>query len=264
MSISEAIFLFIIGSVFGSFISLLSYRLPNGQNIIWARSACPNCKKNLSIKDLIPIFSYLMSKGECNYCFASISYRYILIELFTGLVFIINYTQVNDYYTYIYLSIITVIFITIIVIDVEQMIIPDSLQISLIIIGVLNIIYINKVYLSSQLINALVFFLIAYAIKFSFQYFAKKEGLGFGDVKLIGVAGLYLDFNKLALFLFLAGILGVISSIIWQNLMRLGKNFPFAPSLVISLYLCIINERVIEITDYYEVFIINLVNRILY
>lgn len=80
--------MFIIGSLFGSFFSLATYRLPRHQDIVATRSYCPNCKHRLNFFDLIPVFSYLFLLGKCHYCKDKISMRYFLLELSNGLVFV--------------------------------------------------------------------------------------------------------------------------------------------------------------------------------
>jgi leader peptidase (prepilin peptidase)/N-methyltransferase len=72
-----------VGATLGSFITLLSYRMPRRLSIVAPRSACPSCKNTLQAQDLIPIASYLMHKGRCRMCHAPVSRRYLYIELFS-------------------------------------------------------------------------------------------------------------------------------------------------------------------------------------
>lgn len=83
------IYVFIIGIVCGSFFSLAIYRIPKGQDIIHTRSYCPNCKHKLSFWDMIPLFSYIGLKGKCRYCKRKISPTYFLLELLSGIVFVL-------------------------------------------------------------------------------------------------------------------------------------------------------------------------------
>ena len=82
-------FMFVIGTLFGSFFSLATYRIPRHQDILIKRSYCPNCKHNLGFFDLIPILSYIIGKGKCRYCKEKISIRYPIFELTNGIVFLI-------------------------------------------------------------------------------------------------------------------------------------------------------------------------------
>ena len=83
------ILIFCIGSVFGSFFTLAVYRIPLHQDITHERSYCPNCKHKLSFLDMIPILSYIFLKGKCRYCKNKIRIRYLLLEILTGIVFLL-------------------------------------------------------------------------------------------------------------------------------------------------------------------------------
>jgi hypothetical protein len=83
--------IFIIGSLFGSFFTLATYRIPRKQDIWIKRSYCPKCKHRLSFFDCFPIFSYISTIGRCKYCNCYISYRYIITELVSGIVFVLAY-----------------------------------------------------------------------------------------------------------------------------------------------------------------------------
>lgn len=89
MNIFFYIIIFIMGTIFGSFLSLATYRIPLNQDITHKHSYCPHCTHKLSFLDLIPIFSYLFLRGKCRYCKKKISPRYFILEIFTGLSFIL-------------------------------------------------------------------------------------------------------------------------------------------------------------------------------
>ena len=80
--------IFIIGTLFGSFFTLATYRIPLGQDITHKRSYCPNCNHRLEFLDMIPIFSYIFLGGKCRYCKQKIKPRYLLFEIFSGLTFL--------------------------------------------------------------------------------------------------------------------------------------------------------------------------------
>ena len=81
--------IFIIGTLFGSFITLATYRIPLGQDITHKRSYCPNCNHRLEFLDMIPIFSYIFLGGKCRYCKQKIKIRYLLFEIFSGITFLL-------------------------------------------------------------------------------------------------------------------------------------------------------------------------------
>lgn len=87
--------MFVIGTLFGSFFSLATYRLPRHQDIVATRSYCTSCKHRLSFFDLIPVLSYLIRGGKCKYCHEKISIRYFLLEVSNGLVFLMFYLLIG-------------------------------------------------------------------------------------------------------------------------------------------------------------------------
>jgi prepilin signal peptidase PulO-like enzyme (type II secretory pathway) len=229
---------FLFGSCFGSFISCLSYRLPNNENFINKRSFCPKCKHSLGIKDLFPIFSWILANGKCNYCKKEISIRYPLIEIFTGLSFALIHLLNFQLHTEIVMLVLTFALITIIIIDLEHYIIPDSMQF-IVLICAISFAIIHNYSLTHILISGIAGFSSIYIISFLFKKIRKKEGIGFGDIKFITSAAIFLGYQNLVLFFLFSGILGVINGLIWQKLLK-KPCFPFAPSLSASLFLCLI------------------------
>ncbi len=89
------IYIFLIGITFGSFFTLAVYRIPDKKNILNERSYCPNCKHKLQFWDLIPVFSYIFLGGKCRYCKQKIRPRYLLLEIFSGIVFVLFAVSIN-------------------------------------------------------------------------------------------------------------------------------------------------------------------------
>ena len=103
-------FMFVIGTLFGSFFSLATYRIPRHQDILIKRSYCPNCKHNLGFFDLIPILSYIIGKGKCRYCKEKIRPRYFILEALSGTIFLavailmkLNIENKFDNFDYLYM-----------------------------------------------------------------------------------------------------------------------------------------------------------------
>ena len=89
------ILIFIIGTLFGSFFTLAIYRIPLHQDITHKRSYCPTCNHKLSFLDMVPILSYLLLKGKCRYCKQKIRIRYLLLEVLTGILFLLFAMSIN-------------------------------------------------------------------------------------------------------------------------------------------------------------------------
>jgi prepilin signal peptidase PulO-like enzyme (type II secretory pathway) len=86
---------FIIGTILGSFITMLSYRLPRKQSIIRPPSACPHCHTSLKIRDLLPVISWISARGKCRQCGATIGVRYVVIEIITGVLCAVAFALVS-------------------------------------------------------------------------------------------------------------------------------------------------------------------------
>ena len=106
--------IFIIGSLFGSFFSLATYRIPRGQDIIATRSYCPNCKHRLGFFDLIPVLSYIIRGAKCKYCKKTISPRYFLLEVSNGIIFVIGYFIFGYTFTFLIVALIYAVMFVII------------------------------------------------------------------------------------------------------------------------------------------------------
>jgi len=150
MNIILYLIIFIMGITFGSFCTLAVYRIPRKENISHKRSYCPNCQHKLSFLDLIPVFSYLFLKGKCRYCKEKIRPRYFILEICSGLLFVLfAYSiQLNifsfeiDKYVYLFFGMLYFMALFIIAgIDKEKIEIKNSLLIFLTIIVTCYMVY---------------------------------------------------------------------------------------------------------------------------
>lgn len=240
------LFLAALGLIFGSFITMLSYRMVNGGGY-GGHSKCIKCRHSLSTLDLIPLLSYVFLAGRCRYCKARISPRYPLTELLTACAFAGLGGYWHDKFMLILLAAMTVALITMIVIDFEHMIIPDEIQLVLAIIGIIYAYYNNNP-LILVILKPVGLLTIALALKYAFLFFMKKDGLGLGDVKFFAVAGLYLNITALSAFFLLSGLIGLVIAIIWRFLKK-GELFPFGPALAFTLYLCVVFPSTENLTN---------------
>jgi len=136
---------FVSGLVIGSFLNCVIYRLEKEESFLKGRSYCPNCKHILNWQDLIPVVSFLWLKGQCRYCQKPISWQYPMVELATGLMFLLIFLASRDLaqpdnfllFNTVYLWVLTSLLIVIFVYDLRHYIIPDSIVYPGIIIAVL-------------------------------------------------------------------------------------------------------------------------------
>lgn len=235
---------FILGLLIGSFLNVCIYRIPRNEGIIYNTSHCTNCGHRLGALDLIPILSYFFLKGKCRYCETGIKIRYPMVELLTGLIFLLIYFKIGyNIYLIKYLTIFSII-IVITFIDIDIQIIPDKLVILLLLWSVVWQIFQSEISWLQALGGAILGggpLLLAAVVS--------KGGMGGGDIKLMFAAGFFLGipFTALALFIsFLAG------SIIGITLISLGIKtrkdpIPFGPFLAIGILISVFwGARIIE------------------
>lgn len=236
------------GLIIGSFLSMLTYRLPRNLSLS-GRSYCDKCHKTIKWIHNIPLISFLILKGRCAYCGKGISKRYMFIEFFTAILFVgIGYLwqqstgfhgltvhffkeTFDSYSIYIFLALFT-IFWSLSIIDFETQILPDELvYLSLAIVSLFVFVQ-NDQFMLQKIMHAymtFVFFLLIYLL-------TKGRGMGFGDVKLSLVIGLLFPFTQLIVWFLLAFLSGSIVGIILLAFRkaRLGEPIPFGPFMLFS------------------------------
>jgi prepilin signal peptidase PulO-like enzyme (type II secretory pathway) len=232
--ILQLVFLFIFGLVFGSFISALSWRYPRGISIAKGRSICPHCRKQIDWYDNIPLLSFLFLGGKCRKCKKKISWRYPLIEVSTGISFLLIFIGVTLQGTYsIYSLIITLILMvileTIFIIDLENQIIPDTF----IFLGLFFALIIIH---DSLFANLFAGFLSA-SFLLVIHLLTKGRGMGLGDVKLAVLGGMIVGLALSPVWLFVAFLTGAVTGIILilGKIAGLKSKIAFGPFLVIAI-----------------------------
>lgn len=232
-----AVLLFIIGIIFGSFFLVVGTRLPKGEDAFFSRSKCDYCNHKLKWYNLIPIFSYLFQLGRCSYCNKKINLEYIIVELITGILFVLCYIYFpigyNFYVSLIICSLLMIIFIS----DFKYMIILDSpLVISSILIIILKIIYrgFNETLIS--VISGIALFFVMLLIFDIGKLIFKKETLGGGDIKLAFVMGLTLNFYLGLVAIVLSTFLALPYAIASLEIKK-SNAFPYGPFLCGALFL---------------------------
>ena len=227
----------LVGLCVGSFLNVVIYRLPEGMSLVRPKSHCIKWNYELKWYDNIPVLSYIILGGKCRNCKAHISFRYTAVELANMLLWLLCALLLwkqNIALSIIYMAVISV-FICVFFIDLEHKIIFDRFQIILLCLGIACIFLDKSVSWYSHLIGGAAGFAVFYLLAFLFEKIVKKEGLGGGDVKLSGVAGLILGWEKLLLSLLIASLLAVIVITIFsKNKDEKSKEFPFAPFLTVG------------------------------
>ena len=188
------ILFFILGLLFGSFFLVIGIRLPKGEDALFSRSHCDTCNHTLKWYNLIPIFSYLFQRGKCSYCHKKISPLNLIVELATGILFMVGYIMYGlSYEFYLYLTIVSLM-ILIFISDFLYLIILDSpLVIASILVIILKMSYLGVTEGLIAILNGILLFLVMYFIQYLGGKIFKRESLGGGDVKFAFVIGLVLN-----------------------------------------------------------------------
>ncbi len=266
----------LFGLIVGSFLNVVIHRLPKMMEREWRqecadsfpeyqitppsgvynlsvpRSTCPKCETQLRVIDNIPVLSWLLLKGKCHHCSHPISIRYPLVEVLTGaLCFLVAY-QFGFSYFAIALLFFTFVLIAATFIDLDTMLLPDSLTLPLTWFGItLALLQISPVSLQDSVIGAIAGYLSLWSVYWLFKLVTGKEGMGYGDFKLLAALGAWLGWQYLPMIILLSSFVGVIFGIIQLRLKQQGidKAFPFGPYLAIAGWVCMMWGN--EILDWY-------------
>jgi leader peptidase (prepilin peptidase)/N-methyltransferase len=240
MNVVVQIFFFLLGSVVGSFLNVCIYRLPREKSIVHPPSACPGCGKPIKFYDNIPLISYILLKGRCRECGTKISIRYPIVEFLTGLLFLLLYRQFELTFE----SLVFILFVSLLIaisfIDLEFRIIPDILSIGGVILGFLLSIarpFFHRVEPRFGILDSLIGIAIGggilFAIAWIYQLITKREGMGGGDIKLLGMIGAFCGIKGVIFSLISASFIGSIVGI--PLMLAKGRDtkyaIPFGPFL---------------------------------
>jgi leader peptidase (prepilin peptidase)/N-methyltransferase len=191
-----------------------------------SRSFCPQCKSAIKFYDNIPVFSYIWLRGRCRNCKASISLRYPLVELITGILaisilFLFGLTLEGLVYFIFISSLLVITFI-----DIDHKIIPDIITLPGIPIGLLASFVLPAMTFISSLVGLLVGGVSLLLVAWVYSLITHKEGMGGGDIKLLGMIGAFLGWKGVIFTIFAASLTGTLVGII--VMLQKGKNLKFA------------------------------------
>jgi len=248
----------ILGLMVGSFLNVVIHRLPKMMEREWhnnclelqgkdvpeqpkytivtPRSACPTCGHNIGAMENIPIVSYLILGGKCKGCKTGISMRYPLIEALTGALIGAVAYKYGYTYTTLFAWIYVLALITLTFIDLDTQLLPDDITLPLLWLGLLFNLNIGFTDLKSAVIGAMLGYLILWAVYWAFKLVTGKEGMGYGDFKLLGAIGAWFGWQLLPAVILLSSVVGAvigISMIIFKGKTG-GTAIPFGPFLALG------------------------------
>jgi len=234
---------FITGAAVGSFLNVCICRMPVGKSVIRPPSHCPDCRHRLRIFDLIPILSYLFLKGKCRYCGRRIAWQDPVVELVTGLLFVLALAKYGITFGVLRPVVLFAVIVPATVFDLRYKIIPDELNLAGLVLGV-------PLMLESKeaLFSCVIGFLAGGALLFVIAL-VSRGGMGGGDIKLAAVLGLLLGWKQLLIALFLAFAAGSVAgmTMLMLKLARLKEPIPFGPYLALgSAFAILAGDKVIK------------------
>lgn len=244
-----AVAIFSLGLAFGSFLNVCIYRLPRDLSVVRPGSACPNCKKPIRFYNNIPVFSWLILRGRCRDCKASISPRYLVVELLTGCLFLACYWHFGLTLATLKYCTLGFLLLGLIFTDAETFLLPDTMTLPGMVLGLLFSLFVPVNDLASQLLPGLVSLPVSSDISAHLLSFADSilgaivgsafiygagaiylrargvEGMGFGDVKLMAMVGAFLGLKLTIFTIFTASIAGSLFGlstvlIVWMKRTR--------------------------------------------
>ncbi|TMU85706.1 prepilin peptidase [Bacillus sp. BHET2] len=223
--------IFAYGLLLGSFYNVVGLRVPLKKSIVKPRSACPYCQHTLTAKELVPVLSYSIQGGKCAQCKGRISPLYPLMELSTGLLFLLSYIMLGLQPELVVALTLVSLFMIITVSDIKYMVIPDKVLMVFSVLFVIERIFIPLQPWWDSIAGAIAGFCLLLLIAI-----ISKGGMGGGDIKLFAVIGLVVGVKVMIFSFFLAtlfgaavGILGLIS-----GFFKKGEPIAFGPYIVIG------------------------------
>lgn len=232
----------IFGLCVGSFLNVVIYRVPEGMSLATPSSHCTSCGYNLRWYDNIPILSYLILGGKCRKCKTHISIRYTLVEIANMILWVVAailfWKESTESIVYACMAMLAIsVLICIFFIDLEHMLIFNRFTISIVVLGIVAMFFDDYTSIWDHVIGGASGGLLFVGLYFGAILVLKKEGFGWGDVKLVAAAGLLLGWQKLILAMLIASVLGSIVLLIVKlvNKDENGKEYPFAPFIVVGI-----------------------------
>lgn len=262
----------ILGLLVGSFLNVVIYRLPRMMEAEWRQqctelfeqepgagvleenargkpfnlvvpnSTCPHCGHGIRAWENIPLISYAFLRGKCSACKSPISIRYPIIELITGLLSLLAIYSFGATWTGLAVLVLTWSLIALTVIDIDTQLLPDSITLPLLWLGLIANSFGMFVSLQEALWGAVAGYLSLWTIYWLFKILTGKEGMGYGDFKLLAALGAWMGWQMLPLIVLLSSFVGAVIGIGMILIRGRDRNIPipFGPYLAIAGWLALL------------------------
>ncbi len=249
-----------LGLVVGSFLNVVIYRLPLMMESRWRKdccelleveqetlsdaplslsapnSHCPHCKAAIKPWQNIPILSYLLLGGKCGNCSAPISIRYPLIEFATALLTVALFSQYDASLALLGAMIFTWSLVALTMIDIDHQLLPDDITLPLMWLGIAFSLAGTTISLQDSILGAMLGYLSLWSVYWLFKLATGKEGMGYGDFKLLAAMGAWLGWQSIPMLILLSSLVGAVCGIALMIATRRGKDIPipFGPYLAMA------------------------------
>ncbi|BCO12044.1 prepilin peptidase [Aeromonas hydrophila] len=257
---------FLFSLMIGSFLNVVIHRLPimlerewqaeylgyfnpetqpqqeERYNLMVPRSACPHCGHAITAMENIPLLSWLWLKGRCRECQAPISARYPLVELLTALLSLVVAATFPPGWGLLAALLLTWVLLALTFIDLDKMLLPDQLTLPLLWGGLLFNLTGGFAPLADAVIGAMAGYLVLWSLYWAFKLLTGKEGMGYGDFKLLAALGAWLGWQALPIVLLLSSLVGALMGIglILLRNHHQNKPIPFGPYLAIAGWIALL------------------------
>ncbi len=265
---------FVFGAIIGSFLNVVILRLPpllehawhcqcqellalptdagkQPPGIVFARSKCPHCGHQIKAWENIPILSFLLLRGRCSACKAKISWRYPLVELATAVLFVITLWHFGPTLQGLCALCLTAVLLTLTGIDTDTQLLPDTITLPLLWAGILVNYFALFTDLASSVLGAIAGYLILWSIYHLFRLLTGKEGMGYGDFKLLAALGAWMGWQFLPLVVMMSSVVGAVVGLVLLGSGKLqrDKPMPFGPFIAAAGWIALVWGA--EIMDHY-------------
>lgn len=229
------IFVFLFGSVIGSFLNVCIFRLPEGESIVTGPSHCMSCGQRLKWYDMVPIFSWLALRGRCRFCKAPISPQYPLVEGANGLAWVVVFLALGFTPDALLGALMTSALLVVSVIDARTCEIPRGAVIVIAALGGVHLLFHPRQWLAFLLGAAAVSgFLLAVLL------ITGGRGVGGGDVKLMAACGLFLGWKLILLAFFIGCVAGSVIHLLRMRLCGAGRVLALGPYLSAGVFVSLL------------------------
>jgi len=268
-------FVTVLGILIGSFLNVVIYRLPvmmqrewqnecaesfpeanlsadnETFNLVVPRSRCPQCGHLIGSTENIPLLSWLLQKGRCRHCAGKISTRYPCIELLTGCLSLAVASVLPFGWPLLFALLFTWVLITLTFIDFDTMLLPDQITLPLLWFGLLININGTFIGLTDAVLGASLGYLSLWSVYWGFKLITGKEGMGYGDFKLLAALGAWFGWQALPLIILISSFAGAVIgiAIILRSKDKQSRAIPFGPYLAIAGWVFLVYGQ--EITHLY-------------